>query len=200
MINLLQAVINRLDGLFPDVNIYIKNVEQGLIEPCFFVHLINTNVVTQFAKRYKVDSLISIMYLNQSADPFVKQTVEQKLIYSMKNINLDSGGVYGFLPEVKYSEGDLVFTINYRYFTNEIIPVDPYMMENKIIHYTNEEPYDDATERINPGMWESSPWPERHIVYPKIHTLDPRYKKDEKMWEVDNALMGRKEHEINDKN
>lgn len=31
MIKLLQAVVNRLDELFPETNIYIKDTEQGLI-------------------------------------------------------------------------------------------------------------------------------------------------------------------------
>lgn len=195
MINLLQSVIDKLDELFPDVNIYIKDVDQGLIEPCFFVRIANTNVALQFGKRYKVDSLVNIVYLDQNADAYKRQTVEQHLLYRMRNIELASGGIYGFNPNVK-SNDEVNFTINYKYMTKEYIEPDPYMMENKIIHYTNEDSYEDATNKENPGMWKSPPWPEQVNVYPGIHPLDPRYEKDEKMWEVEDALMGKKEHDI----
>lgn len=56
MIKLLQAVINRIDELFPYTNIYTREVPQGLVEPCFFVSLIDTKIDLEFQRRYRVDS------------------------------------------------------------------------------------------------------------------------------------------------
>lgn len=154
MIQLLDAVIKRVDELFPYTNIYIRDVPQGLVEPCFFITIVNTDVKVDFMKRYRVDSLVNIVYLDQRADAFLKEEIEQKLLYGMRNIRLESGGVYGFEPNSKTGDTEVNFTINYRYHTKEKFPKDPFMMVENIIHYTEEKPYRDATKKVNPGMWE----------------------------------------------
>lgn len=141
MIKLLQAVANRLDELFPETNIYIKDTEQGLIEPCFFVQIVNTDISLEFQRRYRVDSLINIVYLNQNATAYIKEEVGQRLIYGMRNIRLETGGVYGFDASVKNTDFEVNFTINYRYNTKEFVEKDPYMMRiENIIHYADEKP------------------------------------------------------------
>lgn len=193
MINLLQAILDRVDEIFPNANIYIKDVEQGLIEPCFFVRTVNTDVTTLFAKRYRIDCLVNIVYLNQSANAFKLQEVEQKLLYGMKNISIKTGGIYGFNSAVKSNDGILSFTINYKFNTKEEIILGPNMAENKIKSYANEEAYKEAVDKENPGMWKPSPWEKEEKVIPKIHPLDERYVKKE------DVLMGRKEHKIYDR-
>ena len=41
MINLLQGIVDRLSELFPNKNIYANDIEQGLIEPCFFFFFVD---------------------------------------------------------------------------------------------------------------------------------------------------------------
>lgn len=168
MIKLLQAVANRLDELFPETNIYIKDTEQGLIEPCFFVQIVNTDISLEFQRRYRVDSLINIVYLNQNATAYIKEEVGQRLIYGMRNIRLETGGVYGFDASVKNTDFEVNFTINYRYNTKEFVEKDPYMMRiENIIHYADEKPYKEATQKDNPGMWESDLPKESRGVIPE---------------------------------
>ncbi|MDY2987684.1 MAG: hypothetical protein SOR77_08640 [Peptoniphilus sp.] len=168
MIKLLQAVVNRLDELFPETNIYIKDTEQGLIEPCFFVQIVNTDISLEFQRRYRVDSLINIVYLNQNATAYIKEEVGQRLIYGMRNIRLETGGVYGFDASVKNTDFEVNFTINYRYNTKEFVEKDPYMMRiENIIHYEDEKPYKEATQKDNPGMWESDLPKESRGVIPE---------------------------------
>lgn len=194
MIKLLQAVINRIDELFPYTNIYTREVPQGLVEPCFFVSLIDTKIDLEFQRRYRVDSLVNIVYLDQRADSFLKEEIEQKLLYGMRNISLDTGGVYGFKPESKIDEREVNFLINYRYTTKENIERDPYMMDiENIIHYTEKEPYEEVTKKENPGMWESDPWPDDNKVFPGINPLDPRYENND---EDEEDLMRKKEVNI----
>lgn len=185
MIRLLQAVVTRVDELFPKSNIYVKDVEQGLVEPCFFIRIVKTSSKLEFQRRYRVDSLVNIVYLNQNADAFLKEEIEQKLLYGMRNVVLNTGGIYGFSPNSKTGDSEVNFTINYKYTTKEEIIADPYMMDiENIIHYTEEAPYKKATAKPNPGMWETKPWPDEHKVYPSVSLLDSRYKKDEKMWDL----------------
>lgn len=204
MIKLLQAVINRIDELFPYTNIYTREVPQGLVEPCFFVSLIDTKIDLEFQRRYRVDSLVNIVYMDQRADSFLKEDIEQKLLYGMRNISLDTGGIYGFKPESKIDEREVNFLINYRYTSKEALERDPYMMEiENIIHYTEKEPYEEKTKKPNPGMWETETWPREEYIFPKINPLDPRNteKRKDKEFEIEDGedLMWKKEVNIYDK-
>lgn len=194
MIKLLQAVVNRIDELFPYINIYVKDVEQGLVEPCFFIRIVNTDITPEFQGRYRVDSLVNIVYLDQKADAFLKEEIEQTLLYRMREVYLDTGGVYGFNSGSEIGDTEINFLINYRYTTKENIERDPYMMDiENIIHYTEKEPYEEVTKKENPGMWESDPWPDDNKVFPGINPLDPRYENND---EDEEDLMRKKEVNI----
>ncbi|MET3616595.1 hypothetical protein ABID14_000215 [Peptoniphilus olsenii] len=194
MIKLLRAVVNRIDKLFPNINIYVRDVEQGLVEPCFFVSIVNTDITPEFQKRYRVDSLVNIVYLDQRADAFLKEEIEQTLLYRMHEVFLDTGGVYSFKSESRIKDDSINFVINYRYTTKEKVFKEPFMMEiENIIHYTEKEPYKKATDKSNPGMWESEPWPDNNKVFPGINPMDPRYENDE---DDEEDLMRKKEVNI----
>ena len=76
MINLLQGIVNRLAELFPDTNIYVNNADQGLIEPCFFISMVNTDMLKLMSERYQFKNLVNVVYLSQCEDAFVFQTIK----------------------------------------------------------------------------------------------------------------------------
>ena len=188
MINLLQGIVDRLSELFPNKNIYVNDIEQGLIEPCFFIKLVDTKMDKLMSERYHFKNLVNIVYLSQYKDAFVFQEVKQRLLLGMRNISIDrekESGIYGYDMNVRTEDDNLNLTVSYDYIGKFPIKPDPIMATNKIVHYTTQEPYIKDTTKINPGMWKTSPRQRKPIkIYPAMNPRDERYvdKDKGKMW------------------
>ena len=188
MINLLQGIVDRLFELFPDTNIYVNNVEQGLIEPCFFISLVDTEMNKLISERYEFKNLVNIVYLSQHQDAFTFQSIKERLLLGMRDISIDrekDSGIYGYGIRAKTENDNINLTVNYDYIGKFPILPDPLMATNKIIHYTTQEPYIKETTKINPGMWTSPPRPKKPLkIYPAMNPRDERYvdKNKGKMW------------------
>ena len=188
MINLLQGIVDRLSELFPNKNIYVNDIEQGLIEPCFFIKLVDTKMDKLMSERYHFKNLVNIVYLSQYKDAFVFQEAKQRLLLGMRNISIDrekESGIYGYDMNVRTEDDNLNLTVSYDYIGKFPIKPDPIMATNKIVHYTTQEPYIKDTTKINPGMWKTSPRQRKPIkIYPAMNPRDERYvdKDKGKMW------------------
>lgn len=196
MINLLQGIVNRLAELFPNFNIYVNNVEQGLIEPCFFVSIVNTEMKKQFSERYHFSNLTNIVCLHQNANSFELQEIKERLLFGLRDVVIgkgyreeykETGGIYGKNMAVESSNDHLNLTVIYDYIAKFPIMPDPLMAVNKIVHYTNEESYEEATKVIIPGMWETPKVVRKKVdVYPRVNPRDERYNPDKRMWKLRN--------------
>lgn len=188
MINLLQGIVDRLAELFPDTNIYVNNVEQGLIEPCFLINMVNTEMSKLMSERYQFENFVNVVYLSQCEDAFVFQTIKERLLLGMRNISIDrekDSGIYGYGMSVRTENDNLQLDVNYDYIGKFPILPDPMMATNKIVHYTTEEPYIKDTTKINPGMWKTPPRQSKPLkIYPAMNPRDERYvdKNKGKMW------------------
>ena len=193
MINLLQGIVDRLSELFPNKNIYVNDIEQGLIEPCFFITMVNTDMSKLMSERYQFKNLVNVVYLSQFEDAFVFQTIKERLLLGMRNISIDrekESGIYGYGMSVRTEDDSLQLDVNYDYIGKFPILPDPMMATNKIVHYTTQEPYIKDTTKINPGMWVTPKVDNKSIkVYPAINPRDDRYvdKDKDKMWKPRNC-------------
>lgn len=126
--NLLQMVVDKIDSLYPDANIYVKDMEQGVIEPCFFVKNINNSMTIEFDKRYKSASLVNVVYLDNNAS-------SEKLNDMAINLsaNLSNVGVYADNVESNINDDSFSLAITYVYMLRELKVPDVLMMKNKIV-------------------------------------------------------------------
>ncbi|EHL11082.1 hypothetical protein HMPREF9629_00619 [Peptoanaerobacter stomatis] len=126
--NLLQMVIDRIDSLYPDANIYVKDMEQGVVEPCFFVKNINNSLSMEFDKRYKSTSLINVVYLDNSASAEKLNSMTINLSAKLSNV-----GVYADNVESNINDDSFSLAVTYVYMLKEVKIADVLMMKNKIV-------------------------------------------------------------------
>lgn len=126
--NLLQMVVDKIDSLYPDANIYVKDMEQGVIEPCFFVKNINNSMTIEFDKRYKVTSLVNVVYLDNNASAEKLNSMAISLSANLSNV-----GVYADNVESNINDDSFSLAITYVYMLRELKVPDVLMMKNKIV-------------------------------------------------------------------
>lgn len=127
MIELLQPIIDRLVEVFgEEIPIYKDKQEQGVKTPCFFVRIIQTELVGQFDNMYWLNNLVSITYMNDTDDMYKLEKVRFAMLTELEQVNT-SNGVMGRNLQTKVQGTDIVFTANYNLrIEREKIP-DPVM-------------------------------------------------------------------------
>lgn len=126
--NLLQMIVDRLYEYYPNLNIYVKDMEQGVIEPCFFVKVIDSSMSIEFDKRYRASSLVNIVYLDNSASAEKLNTMAMNLLAILSNI-----GVYAQSMSSHIDDDSFSIAITYIYMLKELKVPDVLMMKNRTI-------------------------------------------------------------------
>lgn len=126
--NLLQMIVDRLYEHYPNLNIYVKDMEQGVIEPCFFVKVIDSSMSIEFDKRYRASSLVNIVYLDNSASAEKLNTMSMNLLAILSNI-----GVYAQSMSSHIDDDSFSIAITYIYMLKELKVPDVLMMKNRTI-------------------------------------------------------------------
>lgn len=117
--NIMTAVTRKLDVLFPDVTIYESGVEQGLIEPCFFVGFLEPSEKALLGARYFRSIGMSIQYLPGEVEKPARELnrVLDILMESMEYLSLADGSMMrGTKRSGEPKDGVLNFFINYGRF------------------------------------------------------------------------------------
>lgn len=122
MINeIMDAVTNRLDELFPDCRIYTDAVEQGLETPCFFVSVLEPAERQMIGQRYFREAGFVIQYLPDEAETdSINRNINQvleALFDGMEYITLADGKIMnGTKRNSKVEEEILHFFVSYNCF------------------------------------------------------------------------------------
>lgn len=118
--DILSGVNAKLKELFgEDTVIYTDAVEQGLVEPCFFVGFLEPSEKTVIGRRRFRSTGIYIQYLPGSPAQINRELyrVADILMDGMESITLKNGDILrGTGISSKASEGVLNFFVNYNMF------------------------------------------------------------------------------------
>lgn len=115
----LGAVTNNLDSLFPDATIYTDVVEQGLLEPCFFVSFLEPSEKQIIGQRYFRRFNMSIQYLPGNVEQIGRELnrVANILLDGMEWITLTNGDTLkGSNKSCHCEDGVLTFLVDYSMF------------------------------------------------------------------------------------
>lgn len=116
---------NLRDNFDKDINIFVDEVDEGLIGPCFFIRLVNSELKREFQGLLVFDELYSVSYLTDS--DHVSNDVIYKILRCLESV----GGVraYGVSYDLVKDEvgSTAVFSASYsRYFRED--EADDYML------------------------------------------------------------------------
>ncbi|MEY8357072.1 DUF6838 family protein [Lachnospiraceae bacterium 54-53] len=117
--DIMDAVTRKLDALFPEVTVYTSGVEQGLIEPCFFVGFLEPSEKPLLANRYFRSTGMSIQYLPGEVEnpAWELNRVLDILMESMEYLSLADGSlIRGTKRSGELRDGVLNFFVNYDRF------------------------------------------------------------------------------------
>ena len=64
--DIVYGITNRIDEIFPNINIYVESVEQNMQTPCVFVKLVSFEHIQQINKRWRVTPTFSIQYFPEN--------------------------------------------------------------------------------------------------------------------------------------
>ncbi len=112
--------------------IYTEAMEQGFLQPCFFVSNFTTKVSLVFNKKYKQENKFCIkFYPLDTNSNFSNNDVITRLMLILEYINLNGDVndelLHGTNMEYKYIDGVLNFFVNYNTFfyrVEDITPMD----------------------------------------------------------------------------
>lgn len=112
---LINAITKRLTEYFSDSvpNIYSENIEQGFIEPCFYISLINSTNTNKLgprrSRRYKFD----VMYFNDTLGHDNLNSMGDSLTTVLEDIQVGENILHGFDIEYEIRDGRLHLFVEY---------------------------------------------------------------------------------------
>lgn len=113
---IMDGVTKRLDDIFPDCQIYTDAVSQGLLEPCFFVQLLEPSENPMIGNRAFRQTGVCIQFLPGDVDQPSRERnrVVEDLMNGMEYIQLTDGSLLrGTGRNCRTEEGVLHFFVNY---------------------------------------------------------------------------------------
>lgn len=125
-INAIRNAVNQVLGRhFPDVEIMDEEIKQGLIEPCFFVKLIQVGQIQELGLRYNRTHAFDIHYFGENNPQ--AHDVAEKLYNVMDEIEHDGDLFRGSGMRHEIIDGVLHFFVNYNFKVRKVIPESPKM-------------------------------------------------------------------------
>lgn len=122
-----DGISDKLAINFPDISIFDEAIQQGLIEPCFFISLVSISTKPDMNNRYQRNYLMNIKYFPSDTENGNQEieAVEESLYQILEYIEVDGDLVRGFDMSAEKADGVLVFVIRY--------PIRTYMPKEKPI-------------------------------------------------------------------
>ncbi|MDR2024385.1 MAG: hypothetical protein LBQ71_14330 [Hungatella sp.] len=117
--DIMDAVTRKFDTIFPEITVYTGGVEQGLIEPCFFVAFLEPSEKPMLGNRYFRSTGMSIQYLPGEIEKPAREMnrVLDILMESMEYLSLADGSLMrGTKRSGEPRDGVLNFFVNYDRF------------------------------------------------------------------------------------
>ena len=96
-------------------NIYLSEVEQGLIEPCFFISVLNPDVKQVLGRRYVLNCPVSVQFIS-GEDREVVNNTGSRLFNCLELISVSGDLVRGRNMSYSVNEDILTFTVTYNIY------------------------------------------------------------------------------------
>ena len=96
-------------------NIYLNEVEQGLIEPCFFISVLNPEVKQVLGRRYVLNCPVSVQFISEE-DREVINAQGSRLFNCLELISVSGDLVRGRNMSYSVNEDILTFTVTYNIY------------------------------------------------------------------------------------
>lgn len=116
---ILDAVISRLEDLFPDCSVYPDAMDQVLQKPCFVVSFMESSEKPMTGRRYYRETKLHMQYLPGPAEQVFRELNQAAdlLLDGMETIVLEKAGVMrGTERSCRMQGGVLDFSVNYNSF------------------------------------------------------------------------------------
>lgn len=117
MINeILKGIAKALRDEFGEsLNIYLNEVEQGLIEPCFFIMVLNPDVKQVLGRRYVLNCPVSVQFISGEDREVINDT-GSRLFNCLELISVSGDLARGRNMEYSVNEDILTFTVTYNIY------------------------------------------------------------------------------------
>ena len=117
MINeILKGIAKALRDEFGEsLNIYLNEVEQGLIEPCFFISVLNPDVKQVLGRRYVLNCPVSVQFISGEDREVINDT-GSRLFNCLELISVSGDLVRGRNMSYSINEDILTFTVTYNIY------------------------------------------------------------------------------------
>lgn len=117
MINeILKGIAKAIRDEFGEsLNIYLNEVEQGLIEPCFFISVLNSDVKQVLGRRYVLNCPVSVQFIS-GEDREVINAQGSRLFNCLELISVSGDLVRGRNMSYSINEDILTFTVTYNIY------------------------------------------------------------------------------------
>ena len=83
---LVEELVSHIKGLYPDIRIYLDEVEQGFKEPCFFIHVVDTKYTPEANKYVKVRSKVDLSYFPPKKKRSECLAMQEELSYKLLHL------------------------------------------------------------------------------------------------------------------
>lgn len=78
--DIITAMATTIAGLYPDCTIYTEPVEQGLVEPAFYIHCIDVDQSDLIAKRFRHSLPFEVVYFPFNGLADINATLPELLV------------------------------------------------------------------------------------------------------------------------
>ena len=127
MEDVIQAIGQELKRLFPKAQVY-EELEQGYIEPCFFIDYTNERIKKLLGNRYENLPRFRLVYFQDFRETEAKYKAYQ--VRDSLNEGFDIVTYKGMHfkikdKEIEIQEKDLIFSFEIQYFTKKVVKEEP---------------------------------------------------------------------------
>jgi len=122
---IIDAVANALHTEYATYKIYTERVKQGLIEPCFYISVIDSTRKRVHTNRYLENNNFDILYFPlKSENNSEMQSVANELYHVCEFISIDDDKFKGFDMKHQVIDGVLHFFVSYNLYLTKALTVD----------------------------------------------------------------------------
>lgn len=133
MINaIITGISQKLDAEFNGIDIYIDQIKQGLVAPCFFIMLLKPEESQVMGNRYHREHSFDIHYFPKLDSTSELYATSDRLMDVLEYIEFDGGLLRGTKRHSEIIDGILHFFINYNFHIIKEKANNPYMEQLKV--------------------------------------------------------------------
>ena len=116
IVTILEGVAKRLKEDFPEMRVYVNEVEQGLNPPCFMVTVLEPSRARLVGQWWRQEQLFDVQYFPKTEDTNELYAIGSGLFDTLETIALPDGELRGTGMRFETVDGVLHFFVRYTVF------------------------------------------------------------------------------------